>query len=62
MTHHIFTEQFIHSRQADLRAAAARRRVRSPQEHKPRTRTPKERFGWFLVETGLRLTAPSPAR
>ncbi|HEY3709872.1 MAG TPA: hypothetical protein VGL64_10880 [Amycolatopsis sp.] len=53
MLHHVFTEQFVHDRQAELRAAAGRR-------HRPRRRTPKERLGWFLVETGLRLTA-SPA-
>jgi hypothetical protein len=53
LLHHVFTEQFVHDRQAELRAAAGRR-------HRPHRRTPKERLGWFLVETGLRLTA-SPA-
>ncbi|WP_329057643.1 hypothetical protein [Amycolatopsis sp. NBC_01480] len=50
MLHHVFTEQFVHDRQAELHTAARRR-------HRPHRRPPKERLGWFLVETGLRLTA-----
>jgi hypothetical protein len=55
MPHHVFTEHLVRDRQAELRAAAGRRRG-------PHRRTPKERLGWLLVETGLRLTATSPAQ
>ncbi|QRP44455.1 hypothetical protein [Amycolatopsis sp. FDAARGOS 1241] len=49
MTPHDFTEHFVHARQAELRAAASRRR-------RPRSlHTPRQRLGWLLVHTGLRL-------
>ncbi|MET7997966.1 hypothetical protein ABZU76_44490 [Amycolatopsis sp. NPDC005232] len=56
MIPHDFTEHFVHARQAELRAAASRHRVTA--RHRPRTLpapTARQRLGWLLVHTGLRL-------
>ncbi|SEF19928.1 hypothetical protein SAMN05421837_101158 [Amycolatopsis pretoriensis] len=46
MVHFLLAEDLVHEREADLRRAAVRVRCE---------RTRRERLGWILVETGLRL-------
>ncbi|MEV0072489.1 MULTISPECIES: hypothetical protein [unclassified Amycolatopsis] len=56
MIPHDFTEHFVHARQAELRAAAARHHAR------PRSHTPRQRLGWLLVHAGLRLVTERSER
>jgi hypothetical protein len=54
MVHFLLAEDLVREREAELRRAAVRVR---------REGTRRERLGWILVETGLRLVtaqAPSP--
>ncbi|WP_372662099.1 hypothetical protein [Amycolatopsis kentuckyensis] len=53
MVHFLLAEDLVREREADLRRAAVRVR---------REGTRRERLGWLLVETGLRLvTAQAPS-
>ena len=51
MVHFLLAEDLVREREADLRQAAVRGR---------REGTRRERLGWILVETGLRLVTAQP--
>ncbi|MEV4604859.1 hypothetical protein AB0K15_46850 [Amycolatopsis sp. NPDC049253] len=54
MIPHHFTEQLVAARQSELRAAASHHRAAALP--RPRTLpTARQRLGWLLVHTGLRL-------
>ncbi len=51
MVHFLMAEDLVRERQAELR------RVAGQVKHRRRKGTRRQRLGWILVETGLRLAA-----
>lgn len=58
MVHFLMAEDLVRERQAELR------RIAGQAKYRRREGTRRQRLGWILVETGLKLTAKnaSPAR
>lgn len=55
MVHFLMAEDLVRAREAELRQVAGHAKSRGRQE------TRRQRLGWLLIESGLKLVA-SPAR